>query len=452
MSPLRRALAVAVIFTAALAPVARADVPFPPSQWYGLPGLNAASGAQWVRAIAHGSPPTTVYAGLEGGGVFRSTTGGATWSSFNSGFPNPLTTNVRALLTSSAGTTVYAGTDAGLYKSTGGAWQPLAQGAGGRPEQPEEAQPVRPVPASACRGSVMLAGVFSGGVYKSPDGGATWQPPAREQRHAEVETVYGLTSNVPGVVYATAGSGVYVSIDAGSTLDAHERRHPEHRLADHDVGVPAATRRSSSPRRAPTASTARSTAASPGRRSTTGSGRCAPAASRSSRPCRAPTSTRRPRTDSGRRSRPNSFIAPAPRWRAVTQDGLIEPGASNVIMWSLTAPVIPGAGAPGLIAGTQSNGGYFLGFEPPDSACPGTHASNTSADCPHLNDASPTEGQTLVATDPGDWTGTELIEFAYQWQRCTGTTDGSCTDVPGAEETTYGGARPGGPSTGTASS
>ena len=116
-----------------------------PPQWYGLPGLNEASGAQWVRAIAHGTPPNVVYAGLEGGGVFRSTTGGATWSAFNSGFPNPLTTNVRALLTSSTGTTVYAGTDDGIYKSTGGAWQPLAQGAEADPRQPEEAQPVRPV-------------------------------------------------------------------------------------------------------------------------------------------------------------------------------------------------------------------------------------------------------------------------------------------------------------------
>ena len=113
MSPLRRALALAVILAGALAPAARADFPFPPSQWYGLPGLNEASGAQWVRAIAHGTPPGIVYAGLEGGGVYRSI-GGAAWTSFNSGFPNPLTTNVRALLTSSTGTTVYAGTDDGI--------------------------------------------------------------------------------------------------------------------------------------------------------------------------------------------------------------------------------------------------------------------------------------------------------------------------------------------------
>src|SRR6185436_14802065 len=96
-------LAVAVLCAAA-APAARAAIPAPPSQWYGLPGLDAASGAQWARAFAYSTPPNVVYAGLEGGGVFRSINGGATWSAFNAGFPNPLTTNVRALLTSSTGT------------------------------------------------------------------------------------------------------------------------------------------------------------------------------------------------------------------------------------------------------------------------------------------------------------------------------------------------------------
>ena len=90
MTPRRCALLVAVALVAgALAPSARAAIPAPPSQWYALPGLNAASGAQWVRAIAYGTPPNVVYAGLEGGGVFRSTNGGATWSAFNAASRTP---------------------------------------------------------------------------------------------------------------------------------------------------------------------------------------------------------------------------------------------------------------------------------------------------------------------------------------------------------------------------
>src|SRR3954469_17024750 len=133
MPRLHAAAALAALTLLAFVGSARADIPAPPSQWYGLPGLNAASGAQWVRVFAYSTPPNVVYAGLEGGGVFRSQNGGATWGPFNSGFANPLITNVRALLASSTGTTVYAGTDLGIFKSTGGAWQPLAQGPEGNP-------------------------------------------------------------------------------------------------------------------------------------------------------------------------------------------------------------------------------------------------------------------------------------------------------------------------------
>ena len=126
---LRRALVLAAILAGAVAPAARADVPFPPSQWYELPGLNAASGAQWVRAYRARDAAEHRLRRPRGRRRVPQHHGGATWSAFNSGFPNPLTTNVRALLTSSTGTTVYAGTDDGVCKSTGGAWQPLAQGA-----------------------------------------------------------------------------------------------------------------------------------------------------------------------------------------------------------------------------------------------------------------------------------------------------------------------------------
>ena len=44
------------------------------------------------------------------------------------------------------------------------------------------------------------------------------------------------------------------------------------------------------------------------------------------------------------------------------------------------------------------------------------------------------EGQALEATT-GNWTGTEPIEFAYQWQRCTGKSE--CTDIPEAIAARY---------------
>jgi hypothetical protein len=132
----------------------------------------------------------------------------------------------------------------------------------------------------------------------------------------------------------------------------------------------------------------------------------------------------------------NSLAAPAPNWHQVTQEGLIEPSASNVIMWALTTPVIPGAGGLGVIAGTQSNGGYFLSFEPPDSPCPTNHTTNTTASCPHLADTTPEVGKALALSSVGTWTGTPILEYEYQWQRCTSSV-GGCSDIADAEESSY---------------
>jgi photosystem II stability/assembly factor-like uncharacterized protein len=54
--------------------------------------------------------PTTIYAGTQGGGIFRSTDGGSTWTAFNTGLSNM---NVTTLAISSTGTTLHAGTRGG---------------------------------------------------------------------------------------------------------------------------------------------------------------------------------------------------------------------------------------------------------------------------------------------------------------------------------------------------
>ena len=47
----------------------------------------------------------------------------------------------------------------------------------------------------------------------------------------------------------------------------------------------------------------------------------------------------------------------------------------------------------------------------------------------------PQEGQTLTA-NPGSWSGTQPITFAYQWQRC-GRNGGNCANIIGAASRTY---------------
>lgn len=428
-----RHLVLVVAVLGILPATASANLPGPLSQWIGLPGLNAASGAQWVRAYAYASvPPTTVYAGLEGGGVYRSVNGGVTWSAFNTGFPNPATTNVRALLTS--GLEVWAGTDSGLWKSTGGAWQPIAQGPEDDPANPKKLnQSVQSL--ISLPGGVMLAGVFSGGVYRSTDGGATWKPPAVNSGIPPSSTIFNLTSNVPGVVYATGGEGVFISLNAGASWT---------RFSDGIPGsaTPIATW-AYSPARPNIlfASTASNGLYRSWNAGITWSEINDGLGAVRARGLQVITSSAGAHLYAGTENglwealQKGTVLPSAPKWHKVTDDGLITQGSTNTIMWALTRPEIPGlGGAPGLMAGTQSNGGYFLAFEPVDNACSVSNPVD-AAPCPRIT-GTPNVGQQLVAS-VGTWTGTKLIDYDYQWQQCTTSNTSSCTDIPDAEESTY---------------
>ena len=112
--------------------------------------------------------PATLYAGTLGGGVFKSTNGGANWSAVNAGLTN---TDVRTLAIDPATpATLYAGTwCVGVFKSTNGGanWSAVNAGLTATAVYALAIDPV--TPATLYAGTQVI-----GGVFKSTNGGANW--------------------------------------------------------------------------------------------------------------------------------------------------------------------------------------------------------------------------------------------------------------------------------------
>ncbi len=123
--------------------------------------------------------PDTVYASLYEGaegppntrvglGIFKSTDGGAHWITVNNGLANLI---VRTLaIDPSNPTTVYAGTQgSGIYKSVdaGQTWAPAGAGAGLQPSA---------IVIDPRDSSVLYASTYDAGVFRSGDGGGHWTP------------------------------------------------------------------------------------------------------------------------------------------------------------------------------------------------------------------------------------------------------------------------------------
>ncbi|HLL75889.1 MAG TPA: SBBP repeat-containing protein [Pyrinomonadaceae bacterium] len=171
----------------------------------------------------HPTAPGTVYAGTDEG-LYRTTNGGASWvrSNFQTTDPNQsgLITRINRIAIDPTNPAVaYAATDYGIFKTTdGGAnWIDRNRGLILPYAYTVVVDPMTP--------SVLYAGVESGGVFKSTDGGENWNASnaGLQLTNEAGPAVYSVTSlainpAAPSILYAGAfGAGVFKSTDAGAT-------------------------------------------------------------------------------------------------------------------------------------------------------------------------------------------------------------------------------------------
>lgn len=196
-----------------------------PASWRQV-GTSLAGHDVWVVA-SRPSDPETLYAGVYGDNLYRSTDAGQSWHPMGQGDAlRDALRYVRALALSPHHTdTLYVGTEpANIYKSTdaGDTWNDLGirelpgSGEWSLPYSPR-AGAVRTISLHRSEPGLMYAGVEQGGVLKSTDAGATWTI-THSGVHPDVHTL-AVHPGDPGVLFAATGGGVYRSDDGARTWD-----------------------------------------------------------------------------------------------------------------------------------------------------------------------------------------------------------------------------------------
>jgi photosystem II stability/assembly factor-like uncharacterized protein len=179
--------------------------------------VNTGLTTLYVLALAiDPSAPATLYAGTHSGGLFKSTNGGESWSAINTGLTTP---HVTALaIDPSAPATLYAGTfDRGVFKSTdsGGRWAAINNGLATPYIDSLAVNPAAP--------GTLYAGAFGPQVFKSSDSGGTW---ARTGAGPNDPWGYGsayalaVSPATPATVYAATDYGLFKSTDGGGSWTA----------------------------------------------------------------------------------------------------------------------------------------------------------------------------------------------------------------------------------------
>ena len=185
---------------------------------YPVNNTGQETGTGRVNAIAfHPTDANTFWAGAPSGGLWKSTDGGTTYTSNTDQLPTLGVSSI--LIDPGLGTSnniMYIGTGdrdggnapgLGVYKSTdgGNTWASSNTGMGNR-----TVGDMLFLPGS----STTIIAATSNGIYKSTDSGANWTLKSSNNNHYKDLAFHPTNSNL---VYATASGSFYRSTDAGET-------------------------------------------------------------------------------------------------------------------------------------------------------------------------------------------------------------------------------------------
>jgi hypothetical protein len=166
------------------------------------------------------SNTSTLYAGTNNG-VYKTTNGGGSWTAINSGlgvFFEPDSPDfipaIRALaIDPSNPTTVYTGTNVGLFKSTNGgtSWTRLSSGLTSSSIRSVVIDPVTP--------ATLYVGTNSSGVFKSTNSGANWTAMNSGLTNLNVRSL-AIVPNAAATLYAGTLAGIFKTTNGGTSWTA----------------------------------------------------------------------------------------------------------------------------------------------------------------------------------------------------------------------------------------
>ena len=163
---------------------------------------TAIDGLTVTAIVVHQTNADIAWAATAGGGVFRTSDGGATWVSAASGLQSAVVESLVGDPTNSS--VLYAGTaESGVFKTqdAGASWQASNVGM-------DPAESINAIVVDPLRPHVVYAGSSKSGVYVSADAAATWQLHNNGLQVRSVQTL-GIASDGELLYTGTNGGGVF---------------------------------------------------------------------------------------------------------------------------------------------------------------------------------------------------------------------------------------------------